>query len=150
MNADVEQLLRKLALRRPSPALDERITRARPGLPKSWRAALAAGAVAAVAAAAWLMLKPGSEPASKPPPLAKTATVSETPVRPAVELPPLRVEQDFWQLRYDGVVLLDERTPLRRYHRYGLRQVTWIDEGGRALELALPTHEIILITVESH
>jgi hypothetical protein len=162
MNDEIENLLHEMPLRKPSPALDDRVlaglrgrppgqTEAPARRPRRWWALPAAGAALAVAAAIVIALAlprgtetggPGPDAAAPPEP----GSVAQAPEVPAADAGPVRMEQDWSELTYEGVVVADEETPLRKYRHQTLEHVQWFDpRRGIRVESTVPREEVILV-----
>ena len=142
MSEDVERMLRQMRLRRPSGRLDQRVV-GRPGRRKvlGW-VALASTAAAAVIliAALW--------PRGQAPRPAPTEVVQQGPTVPAL---PVRAEQTTCDVQYEGLLLLNDHGPFRKFRCRGVRRILWMDEhAGLVDELSIPTEEVILIRAETY
>jgi len=145
MSDEIEKLLRKMPLRRPPKTLDRRVLRQPARAARLWWAAgaLAAAAVVAVAIA----LSGGGKQHSRPEPGVAQRTAQPEPQPPG----PVRMEQTYSRMQYEGVLLLDDRTPLRKFRRRILRRVLWIDERtGYTDEMSIPDEQVILIAAETY
>jgi hypothetical protein len=135
---DIENLLGRMPLRKPPASLDAKVLgAARPGR----RIVLwgAAGAGLAAAAAAVILAVAGlGGPARTP--------VLPSPTQGVVAAEPVRVEEDWSQVRYEGIVVPDGRTPLKQFRRQAIEHVQWIDAAsGTRTEMTIPREEVILI-----
>jgi len=136
-NDDIESLLERMPLVKVPASLDARVLgRARRGRRMLlWTAAAAALAAAAVVVAVLNFGGPTKLPPLPPP--SKEAMAAAEPVR---------LEQNWSQLSYEGVVVPDGRTPLRQFRRQTLEHVQWIDaSNGTRTEMTIPREEVILI-----
>jgi len=162
----IESLLRSLPLRRPSPALDERIDAARPHSRLSGRRLRLASVVAAAAALAAgllvvLFCRPGGNgrdeitgPADRPAIAGTTpqqsgsgdhATAAQQNSRPA----PIRIEQVGATAPAEEVVLRDDNPPMRRLRQQVVRHVRWIDRQRHIqIEWNIPSEQTILVPLE--
>ncbi len=146
MSDETERLLRELSLRRPSAALDKRVL-GRPGGASRARWAVAAGVFSAAAALIVLAVVFREGQPSEP---AHPAVVQQQSSERALT-GRVRLEQDFSQVWYEGVVTWDDHTPLRKYRRRTVRRLLWIDEErGFLAEIAEPEEQVILIAAEVH
>ena len=140
MTSDIENLLREMPLRKPAASLDARVVGRRRRLRIVLWTAATAGVAAAAAAAIIILAGPGGPaqlPALPPP-----AAVAQAP-SPAE---PVRLQRNWSQLSYEGVVVPDGRTPLRQFRHQALEHVQWIDAArGTKTEMTIPREEIILI-----
>lgn len=144
MNDEIERLLARVPLRRPSESLDRRILGSgrRPAV-----CCIAAGA--AVAAAAAVIVVALTWPGVPPEGPGRSGSAATHPALAEFPPGPVRLERDFWQLQYEGLFLLDDQTPVRAFRRRILRNVIWIDEqNGFTDAMATPDEEVILVPVE--
>jgi hypothetical protein len=59
---------------------------------------------------------------------------------------PVRVEQNWSQVSYEGLVFPDEQTPLRKIRQQSLEHRQWIDaEHGIRMESTVPRENTILV-----
>lgn len=154
----LEDLLRGLPLRRPSPELDRRVAtvwRARSSRRTRWTAA--ATVATAAAAAAGLLLMSMWEPADDRPAdpgraAAAGAGAQPPPPAPAAEEPPpppIRIEQVWTTQAAEGVVLRDGEVPMQRVHQQVVRHVRWIDEQNHVrIEWNIPSDQTVLVPLE--
>ncbi|MBM4017324.1 MAG: hypothetical protein FJ288_03195 [Planctomycetes bacterium] len=143
---------------------------------RSWWLGAAAGALAAAAAVIVAVGLPrGTQDASAPQPPAPSATIetgaapgpvqvaaapappSAAPAAPPSAAPaaspavpgpvvPVRLEQNWSELSYEGLVFPDPHTPLRQFrHRMIERVQTFDPQRGIRMETTVPREEIILI-----
>ncbi len=145
MSENVENLLRRMPLRRPSAALDARILALRPKHRRVWIVSLAGGALAAAAAVLLALALPrGSETGAPVPPSA-----SSTPASMALATPraPVEFQENYSQVSYEGVVAPDNVTPLQQFRRHTVERVQWVDAArGLKFETTTPRDEIILVS----
>lgn len=146
MNSEIEKLLEKMPLRRPRASLDRRILRSGKMTAIRWSAV--AGAVAAAAALLVAALIWQGERHDSP----EQSRIADThPKLPEFPAGPVRLQRDFSQLEYEGIILLDDKTPVRKFHRRILRNVIWMDEqAGFVDEMTMPDEEIILLTAQTY
>ena len=154
----LEDLLRELPLRRPSPELDRRVDavwRARSSRWTRWTVAATVATVAAAAAGLLLMLtwdpaENGSADHSteivadveKPP--------SRPPTPPEVTAPqPIRIEKVWTSQSTTGVVVHDGDVPMQQVHQQIVRHVRWIDEQNHvSIEWTIPSDQTVLVPLE--
>lgn len=158
----LEDRLRQLPLRTPSPELDARIALARPVVVRRTRRPLAGVAVAAAAVAAcllvsvlWPIRREQSGTArrtdDKPPAAAQQdlhrprPTPSESP-RPSEAL---RIEQVWATVSAGEVVTRDGGPPMQRLSRHAVRRVRVIDDSRHVrIEWNIPSQESVLVPLE--
>lgn len=167
MNPDetrqLEDRLRGLTLRMPSPELDARIASLRPAtLALRTRRQAAGVAVAAAAVVACLLVtvlwRPSREQAGASHSVdgRPRVTVPRDPPRPQptpTELPrrpePLRIEQVWSTVSAGEVVARDGQPPMQRLSRHALRRIQWIDEGRHVrIEWNIPSQQSALVPLE--
>ena len=136
-NDDIENLLARMPLVKAPASLDAKVLgRARRGRRVIFWTAAAAG-LAAAAAVTMAVLNLGGP--TKPPPL-------PPPTESVAAAEPVRVEQNWSQLSYEGIVVPDGRTPLKKFRRQAIEHVQWIDAtSGTKTEMTIPREEVILI-----
>lgn len=152
MSNEIEDLLGRMPLRQPAPSMDAKVLRApHRGRRILWWAAVggAVGAAAAVLLVAFTLFTDDGDRVARdtnpPVPIPKTPTVAKTD--PA----PVRLEQNWSTVAYEGVVVPDDRTPLRQFRRRMFERVEWIDEArGTRMEMTIPREEVILIKATAH
>lgn len=90
----------------------------------------------------------------KPP---KSAEAPPAPKQMRIELAaatarPVLVEQLVrWRTLDEGMVFLDERTPVRKLRRQWLARVAWFDaERGARLEMIVPREEVVFVGINTH
>ncbi len=131
----LEDLLRELPLRRPSPELDRRVEavwRARSSRWTRWTVAATVATVAAAAAGLLLMVTWGP-----PAPLEVTAPQ------------PIRIEQVWTTQSPTGVVVHDGDVPMQQVHQQIVRHVRWIDEQNHvSIEWTIPSDQTVLVPLE--
>jgi hypothetical protein len=138
MNSDdIESLLERMPLVKVPASLDARVLgRARRGHRMLLWTAAAAGLAAAAVVVAVLNFGGPTKLPPLPPPSEEAMAAAE----------PVRLEQNWSQLSYEGVVVPDGRTPLRQFRRQTLEHVQWIDaSNGTRTEMTIPREEVILI-----
>ncbi len=163
MSEDIETLLKHMPLKAAPASLDARVLALRPAAPaapagaavplRRYRRMLALGfAGGALAAAAALVLAWGlwpSGPAVSGPPTEGVAAVAEGgPGAGAANLPtkPLRLERNWSQVSYDGLVFPDARTPWRQFRQQQVEHVRWTDpQRGIEVESTVPHENVILV-----
>ena len=151
MSTEIERLLAEMPLRRPTTSLDGRVL-CRRGKARVLRWSAVGAAVAAAAAVVTIAVAPWrGGPQERPGPVERAHLATQTPAAEMVPAGPVRLERDFSQLHYEGIMLLDENTPVHRFRRRIFRNVLWVDErSGFAEQMAIPDQEIIFISAESH
>ena len=158
MNPDeieqLEQSLRELPLRRPSPRLDERVMSVL-GMKRSpWkRPALAAALLASAALAASLLLMLLRSPSEDGPAVARPVEQPpfSAPVPSSVGIGtlPVRIEQIWSTPVAKEVVMLDDSRPVHRIQHQVVRHVRWIDERHHVrIEWNIPSEQTVLVPLE--
>lgn len=151
----LEDRLRGLALRTPSPGLDARVASLRPAtLPRRTLRQAAGVAMAAAAVAACLLVtvlwRPSHEQAgagSKPLVVAPQDHARPKPTPTPAE--PLRIEQVWSTISVGEVVARDGQPPMQRLSRHALRRIQWIDEGRHVrIEWNIPSQQSALVPLE--
>jgi len=152
MSNEIEDLLGRMPLRKPSASLDAKVFGGRRrGRRILWWAAVgsAVGAAAAVLLVAFALFCDDGDVVARdtdPP-----APVPETPAMAQADPAPVRLEQNWSTVAYEGVVTPDDRTPLRQFRRRMFERVEWIDEArGTRMEMTVPRDEVILIKATAH
>lgn len=138
MNSDdIESLLERMPLVKAPASLDARVLGpARRGRRILLWTAAAAGLAAAAIVLAALNFGGPTKLLPLPPPSKEAMAAAE----------PVRLEQNWSQLSYEGVVVPDGRTPLRQFRRQTLEHLQWIDaSSGTRTEMTIPREEVILI-----
>lgn len=177
MSTDVEQLLKRIPLHKPSASLDDRVldTLARAEMTADHRAdalsfddgpqtyggsralpwvmfALATAACAALAAVMWF--GPGT-PAERTTPGPTVAGPSDdssrdknTTVTNVADFNPVRIEQVWTGVQPEGVVFIDD-TPVRRYRQQTIEHVQLVDEEKNIrIEITVPREDVIVTPVD--
>ncbi len=155
MNPDemeqLEQSLRELPLRRPSPLLDERVMSVLATKRAPWkRPALAAALAVSAAVAASLLLMLLRSPSEDGPAVARPVEQpsAAAPV-PGPAMLPVRIEQIWSTAVAKEVVMLDESHPARRVRHQVVRHVRWIDERQNVrIEWNIPSEQTVLVPLE--
>ncbi len=146
MPDDLESLLGRMPLRRPSASLDARVLSGRrserPGV--GWMlAAGAAGAAVAAGVAVTVLALAGAFDRST-----ASADPLEAPQVAAGEVhrpPPVHIERQWTHLCYEGVVA-PEGEPMAKFRRQVVRQLEWVDpDDGARMEMTVPREDVILI-----
>lgn len=160
MSEPIENLLRQMPLRTPPPSLDARVLALRPAgesvsrkvsVPfRQYRRMQILGFLGgALAAAAALLLAWGlwfSGPAGSTPPAGESSAVANAGADPDLDARPVRLERNWSQLSYDGLVFPDEQTPWRKFRQQHLEHVRWIDpQRGVRMESTVPRENVILV-----
>jgi len=150
MTSDIENLLREMPLRKPPASLDARVlgARARPGR-RTWPIAVAAGALAAAAALVIAFVLPRGTETGAVAPGAPPAPAPVQVASQAGQAGPVRLEQNWTEVSYEGLVAPDNETPLRKFRRQTIEHVRWTDpSSGIRVETTTPRDEIILIRAD--
>jgi len=140
MSEEIENLLRAMPLKKPSAALDARVL-GRSARRWWWLAPVAGGALAAAAALVLAVALPhgGQPPAAPPAPVAPAEATAQA-------AGPERLEQNWSEVSYEGLVTPDEGTPLRKFRRRTYEYVRWFDpRQGIQVETTVPREEVILV-----
>jgi hypothetical protein len=165
--AAIEDLLRRMPLRRPGPGLDARVYatlshRSRDRVRRLRQACLGVAAVLAVAAgvaplASHLFearrdtkgdtrgqVTTAIERPTDPSPLSAPSARPARPAKPA--LPGLRVERTVARVTDEGIVGQLAGAPLQRYRRQSQQQVWWVDpRQGARLSASVPREEVVVV-----
>ena len=113
----------------------------RSGSRRAWVLEILGGSLAAAAA---VMLAWGLWPAEVP---VAPAPAGEAVAKAADPAGPIRVEQNWSEVSYDGLVFPDEQTPMQKFRRQTLEHVQWIDaKNGVRMETTRPREDIILLS----
>ena len=153
---DLENLLREAPLRRPSSALDQRISAitrpSRPASPwrRAWAASLSMAAAIALAAGSFWAFKHASTPR---PPVAYVTPPSST-LPPPTQTPrrtvkPMSLVHTISNLTDDGIVGTAQGVPVRRYRRQSIEHVVMRDSQGRNVAFSIPREEILVVKVRA-
>ena len=153
MSSDIENLLRRMPLRKPSADLDARVLASRPQPKRAWLIGAVGGALAAAAAVILAVgLPQNTHTVTTAPPAVPGATqVAEGPLTltgaaPAVPAEPVRLEQNWSEVSYEGLVCPDPQTPLRKFRHRTLEHVQWFDPRRNIrMETTIPHEEIIFV-----
>jgi len=170
MNSEIENLLRQMPLRKPSADLDARVADAfaagaastetrraniwgRPRTRQAWLVGAVGGALAAAAAIILAVglpqgtptATPGPQPVSVPAQVA-SGSLTLTGAAPPLPVEPVRLEQNWSELSYEGLVCPDPETPLRKFRHRTLEHVQWFDPRRNIrMETTIPREEIIFV-----
>jgi hypothetical protein len=173
--AQLEAALTALPLRQPSPALDGRVhntiadTIAPPSLtfnrdadqhpPAStapvtnklpW-AMFALAAAACIALAAMLLFNPANNTNDNPNKFTGTPGSKDQASNSNVALAnfnPVRFEQMYTNVQPDGIVFVDDETPMRRFRRQHVEHVQLVDEKQNIrIEITLPQNDVIVTPI---
>ncbi|NQU20564.1 MAG: hypothetical protein HQ567_04725 [Candidatus Nealsonbacteria bacterium] len=152
----LEDLLRELPLRRPSPELDRRVEatwQARSSRPNRWTVGAAVATLAATAAGLLLILT--WDPAEnrvgdRPAPVVAGVEKPPAPAPPEKSPPqPIRIEKVWTTQSTAGVVVHDGDVPMQRVHQQIVRHVRWIDEQNHVnIEWTIPSDQTVLVPLE--
>lgn len=161
MTEDIEMLLKRMPLKAAPASLDARVLALRPAAQavpagaavplRRYRRMLALGvAGGALAAAAALVLAWGlwpSGPAVSGPPTEGAPALAGAGTNTAdLGTKPLRLERNWSQVSYDGLVFPDARTPWRQFRQQQVEHVRWTDpQRGIEVESTVPHENIVLI-----
>ena len=145
---EIETLLRRMPLRHPPPAMDERVAAVlRPSgrTSPAWRwGALAAGLVLAggiTAGLLWHRKLPPNEPQQTP---------SAVVVGSAMPSAPVSASRTVSHIVNDGVIGSWDDAPLQRIRRISVRQLVVIDPAtGQRLNISVPQEEIVVMRRET-
>ncbi len=143
---DLEQALRQVPLRAPSPNLDRRIAQALQRRPATrWLIGLAAATLAAAAALLLIVRATGSNPEIPSPQPAPTliAKASAT-TQPSVS----QLVQTDEQWSEDGIVDVQADGPVRQYRLITTHQITEIDNG-KLVTMTFPQEEVYQVVSEA-
>src|SRR5674536_61031 len=135
---ELEQLLGRLPLRAPSAKLDERVRSA--GRPKrAWLWLVGSLAVAAAVVLAITYWPQGVKPATN-----ENKTVAQT----TDAQPPVRMEQNWEQVTYEGTVSQPDGVPVRAWRRQTLRHVELRQPDGAVMQMTVPEEKIYLVAAQ--
>lgn len=148
---EVEQMLGRIPLTRPSARLDQRVRNAlTPRGPGGW---FAVGALSSAAAAAIILFALPAlhrHPTEAPPPPDQVAGPAISPLALAAPPPRLRVEQDAAGIEDDGIVAHIDGVPLREYRCRALRQVWYFDSRRQThLAVTVPVEQVVIVPVRT-
>lgn len=149
-NQEIEQLLSRQRLRKPSVELDRRVSaECRPAMPASlklsrWLAA--AAAVMLVSAAVWPLIENAMRPpATTPPPfLGMMVPDLRSPWEPEV----VTYEQSWSQVTPGPVVYDAASQPYRPYFVQTVKQESWIEEDGSEITLTYPESNVYYASLD--
>lgn len=131
MNEDIEALLGTLPLRSPPASLDRRVLGGR-------RRRLSVGIGAAVLSAAAVVIGI----------LWAGGFGGDVVPREAADPYSLRIEQQWQTVADDGVVMLENLGPHRRFRHVTWRRTAWVDEENDiTLERIVPEEQVVLVSV---
>jgi hypothetical protein len=125
----------------------------RPRTRQAWLVGAVGGALAAAAAIILAVGLPQGTPTSTPgpqpasaPPLVANGSLTLTGAAPPLPVEPVRLEQNWSELSYEGLVCPDPETPLRKFRRRTLEHVQWFDPRRNIrMETTIPREEIIFV-----
>jgi hypothetical protein len=169
MTDPIEDLLRRMPLSKPPPSLDARVLAvartggaSRTDAPAPIRRRIlfltGAGGLAAAAAFAVAIGIPRINRPSGPPAMPAAAPVGAvenalraTAADATAPIMPIRLTQNLIETVYEGVILLNEGVPLRRFRRITFERIRWVDEArGVTLESTIPHEEILWVQADVH
>jgi hypothetical protein len=149
MPSDLEDLLRRVPLRRPSEDLDRRVLAeaaapaARPRVFRWAATALAAAAAVALAVAGWQWLSMQGNEHHK-----AYGPASPGVVQADGHDEPIRIEQVWSAVEPRGVVMIDDQTPARGFVRRTVNRVQVIDEKQNIrVEYTIPREDYVYVPV---
>ncbi len=149
MPDEIERLLGRMPLHEPSVSMDARVLGQRHrGRRVLWWAAAgsAVGAAAAVLFVFFALSHDGGEMVARDTDPPAPAEKTPPPAIAQSEPPPVRLEQNWSTVAYEGVVVPDQRVPLRKFRRHVLEHIQWIDKAhGRRMDMTIPREQVILI-----
>jgi len=159
---DVEDILRRMPLEEPSPALDRRILgmvaaggRSRPALRTLAGLAAAAAAAAAVLALAWTGYPSAPKESAGERWIVSSGADAAGPDRASARRTafdgPVRVERLISEQTDDGIVGVGEGAAVQRLRRDCVRQIMVVDpETRRQVDVSVPWREMVLVQVEPY
>ena len=147
---EVERMLGRMSLKRPSARLDERVRHAlTPHGPGGWFTAGALSAAAAAAVVLFALPILHRRPAAITPsvqidgPGVSPVALTDAPRR-------LRVEQDAAGVEDDGIVARVNGVPLREYRCRALRQVWYFDAKRQTrLAVTVPVEQVVIVPIRT-
>lgn len=138
---DLEQTLRQMPLRAPSPQLDQRISETIQRRPVTrWMIGLAAATLAAAAAILLLVRATGSNPHTPSPQPSPTLIASSKSVS--------QLDQTDEQWSEDGIVAVQTDGPVRQYRLTTTHQITEV-ENGKLITMTFPQEEVYQVVSEA-
>ena len=147
---DIETLLRQMPLKKPSPSLDARVLAGRPHPMRAWLIGAVGGALAAAAAVILAVGLPQNMSKVTPGPQSGPAAVEVAATAPqpapAASVEPVRLEQNWSEVSYEGLVFPDPQTPLQTFRRRTVDRVQFFDpQRNIRMETTVPREEIIFV-----
>ncbi|MCX5682876.1 MAG: hypothetical protein NT049_04240 [Planctomycetota bacterium] len=143
---DIETLLRQMPLRKPSLDLDVRVMARRPHPTRAWFIGAAGGALAAAAVVMLIVGLPQNATHVTP---GTTLVGGGNPVSlpgPTAPVEPVRLEQNWSELSYEGLVLPDPQTPLQTFRHRTVDRVQFFDPlRNIRMETTVPREEVIFV-----
>lgn len=144
---DIEQLLRRQMLRKPSASLDGRVqTILSPKAPAAlrlsrWLAAMAACIL--IGAAVWPLVESAMRetPVVTPYPIVSAAP-EEKP------LPDVLIEHSWSQVTPGSIVHDEQKQPYRPYYVESIRQASWVEQDGSQVTVTYPETNIYYASLE--
>jgi hypothetical protein len=147
-DSKIEHLLLAMPLARPDEHLDRRVLSGQ----RAWRPlvgyiAAAAAAAAIVVAVAMAITGGRDNPSPQRSQLTSLPGQDQAPGR----ADDIRVEQDWSQLSYQGLLTTDSGAVFRKFVQEDVRCVTLVDESsGRDVQVTVPTQQAILVKAEMY
>ena len=143
MSKNIENILRQMPLREPSPDLDERILSPRPS--RLWWAASITAAAAGLLLV--LMLAQSLPDPGELPPIAQDEEPGEPPTIAEAPQKPTRFVETISGVDYAGTINKNDTPPIRAYRTRAVRKHSWTDrETGARVQMVEPHEQIILVT----
>lgn len=137
----IERMLRRVPLRKPPASLDAKVLPPRRRGRALWATAGRVAAAAVIAIAALLMLHRAPQ-AKRPPAARETARVDQP-------FEPVQVEETISRVFYEGLLVPDEKTPVRVFRRRTLQRTWLVDpDSGYSVEMTVPCEHVILVDAE--
>jgi len=149
MPDEIEDLLGRMPLCQPSASMDAKVFGPRRrGRRMLWWAAAgsAVGAAAAVLLVAFALSRGDGDRVARDTDPSATAPETPTPRLAQTDPAPVRLQQNWEYVAYEGLVVPDEQVPMRKFRRHMLEHIEWFDKAsGRRIEMTRPRQEVILI-----
>lgn len=110
---------------------------------------MATGVAAAGILIAILATRQNRQPVA-PGPLALASAPAPVTADANAEGNPVRLEQNWSSVEYQGVIDSAEQGPLRAFRQQTLQRMVILDENGRQMEVTVPRQNVILVSAESY